>query len=142
MTNNLSARRIAALWFPYLPTDRIAAKQRLDKPLVVAAKDANALRIQAANAEALHLGLARGMALADARAIVPDLSVVMADEAADLRLLETIAQWCDRFTPFVALEAPDTLLLDVTGAAHLFGGERAMLNRMCALIVRQGLTVR
>jgi protein ImuB len=142
MTNNLSARRIAALWFPYLPTDRIAAKRSLDKALVVAAKDANALRIQAANAEALHLGLARGMALADARAIVPDLAVVMADEAADLRLLETIAQWCDRFTPFVALEAPDTLLLDVTGAAHLFGGERAMLNRMCALIVRQGLAVR
>jgi protein ImuB len=141
VTNNLSARRIAALWFPYLPTDRIA-KRQLDKPLVVAAKDANTLRIYAANPAAEHLGLARGMALADARAILPELAVVMADEAADRRLLEKIAQWCDRFTPFVALEPPDTLLLDVTGAAHLFGGERALLNRMCALLAKQGLAVR
>ena len=41
------------------------------------------------------------------------------------RLLEHIADWCDRFTPLVTLDPPDGLLLDITGAAHLFGGEAA-----------------
>ena len=58
------------------------------------------------------------MALADARAMLPDLAVAMAEEAEELRLLERIAAWCDRFTPFVGLEPPDTPLLDATGAAH------------------------
>ena len=43
-------------------------------------------------------------------------------------LLERIAEWCDRFSPFVAADPPDGLILDITGAAHLFGGEAAMLN--------------
>ena len=59
-----------------------------------------------------------------------------------MRLLEKIATWCDRFTPFVALEAPDVLLLDVTGAAHLFGGERAMLDTLRASLKKQKLAVR
>jgi len=82
------------------------------------------------------------MALADARAIMPDIVVAVADKAADLHLLEKIAGWCDRFTPFVALDSPQTLLLDVTGAAHLFGGERAMLDSMRAALAKQGLAVR
>ena len=66
------------------------------------------------------------MALADARAMYPKLPVVEADPEADRRLLEAIADWCDRYTPLVGLDAPDGLLLDVTGCAHLFGGEAAL----------------
>ena len=131
-----------ALWFPYLATDRLSARQPVKAPLVVASKDANALRISAASRDAERLGLRRGMALADARGMVPDLTVVMADEAADLRLLEKIAAWCDRFTPFVALDPPHSLLLDVTGAAHLFGGERAMLDALRTALAKQKLIVR
>src|SRR3974390_372311 len=103
MVTNASSgsRRIAALWFPYLATDRLRAKRPLKKPLVVAAKEKNALRISAADPSAEKLGLVCGMALADARAMVPDLDVAVADDAADLRLLEKIAAWSDRFTPFV-----------------------------------------
>ena len=39
------------------------------------------------------------------------------------RLLEKIADWCDRFTPLVAFDPPHGLVLDITGCAHLFGGE-------------------
>ncbi len=91
--------------------------------------------------KAATLGLARGMALADARAMVPDLVVAVADEPADMQLLEAIADWCDRFTPFVALDPPHALLLDVTGAAHLFGGERAMLDMVRASLKGQGFAV-
>ncbi len=145
MTNMFSAnRRIVALWFPYLPTDRLKrnGKAPPEKPLAVAAKEGGALRLHALDREAEAFGLVRGMALADARAMVPDIAVAAADIHADLRLLEKIAAWCDRFTPFVALDPPQTLLLDVTGTAHLFGGERAMLDCLHASFAKQGFTMR
>ncbi|MEO7053924.1 MAG: DNA polymerase Y family protein, partial [Rhizomicrobium sp.] len=64
-----------------------------------------------------------------------------ADEKADLALLEGIADWCDRFTPLVAVDAPDGLLLDISGGAHLFGGEAAMLQHVREKIAAQGFAV-
>ena len=81
------------------------------------------------------------MPLANARAMIPVLDVVEADEAADRALLAGIADWCDRFTPFVALDPPHGLLLDITGAAHLFGGEKRMLETVRDEIARQGFSV-
>lgn len=66
----------------------------------------------------------------------------MADTMADAKLLEQIADWSDRFTPFVAIDPPHGLLLDITGAAHLFGGEKALLDGVCAKLRRQHLQVR
>jgi protein ImuB len=74
--------------------------------------------------------------------MVRELAVVEADAAADAKLLAQIADWCDRFTPFVALDGSDGLLLDVTGATHLFGGEPAMLKTVRTAIARQGFTIR
>lgn len=82
------------------------------------------------------------MPLASARAMVRELVVAEADEAADAKQLAAIADWCDRFTPFVAIDGVDGLLLDVTGATHLFGGETAMLKTVCATFVRQRFIVR
>jgi len=73
------------------------------------------------------------MRLADARAMLPGLLLMQEDAAADRRLLEKLASWCDRYTPWVALD--DTppqiagqgggLWLDITGCAHLFGDGEA-----------------
>lgn len=145
-----SARRILALWFPRLPTDRVQRHVRGPQsfraspdaaPLVLAAKTGNALRITACDAKASHLGLRIGMPLADARAMLPRLDVVQADEAADRKLLESIADWSLHYTPLAALDLPDGLLLDVTGATHLFGGERALLERACTSLKRQGFAI-
>ena len=92
--------------------------------------------------KASALGLAIGQPLANARAMLPALDVVVADEPADLQLLGRIAGWCGRFTPFVALDRPHGLLLDVTGAAHLFGGEQAMLDKIRESLQAQGFAVR
>ena len=73
-------------------------------------------------------GLSIGLPLANARAICPELTVFDADEVADRKTLDDIADWCDRFTPLVALDPPYGLYLDITGCAHLFGGERALLQ--------------
>ncbi|HEY3638656.1 MAG TPA: DNA polymerase Y family protein [Rhizomicrobium sp.] len=141
--NASSARRILALWFPRLPTDRLQRKARnvSPEPLVIAAKLGNALRISALDCKASRLGLRQHMPLANARAMLPALNVANADEAADRHLLENIADWCLHYTPLVALDPPHGLLLDITGAAHLFGGEKNLLDRSRASLSRQGFAV-
>ena len=74
-------------------------------------------------------GLAARLTLADARARIPDLAVAEADPDADERFLDRLATLCDRFTPLVALDPPHGLVLDITGCAHLFGGETGLLAR-------------
>ena len=72
---------------------------------------------------------------------VPELTVFDADEVADRKTLDDIADWCDRFTPLVALDPPHGLFLDITGCAHLFGGERALLQIVCGALTRRGFAV-
>jgi protein ImuB len=107
-------------------------------PWIVADKRNNALQVVAMNDAAAALGLEIGAPLANARAICPDIEVFDADEAADMQVLADIADWCDRFTPLVALDPPYGLFLDISGCAHLFGGEAAMLSHVCDSLSRQG----
>jgi protein ImuB len=142
-------RRILSVWLPRLPTDRYCRLQRQqrgvappdEKPLVVTAKIDNALQLVALNDAAASTGLVTGMPLATARAIEPALEVIDADPVADLKMLNAIADWCDRFTPLVALDGTDGLFLDITGCAHLFGGEAGMLAIVCDALSRQGFIV-
>jgi protein ImuB len=85
------------------------------------------------------LGLAPGLSLADARARVPELQAVPADRAADMRLVERLARWATRYTPHAAIEGADGLMLDITGAAHLLGGEAALRRDLLARLSRFGL---
>ncbi|MGH6738781.1 MAG: Y-family DNA polymerase, partial [Bradyrhizobium sp.] len=130
-------RRILSLWLPRLPIDRIkrqlssVAPVNADVPGVVVAKEHNALVIYSLDDAAARYGLTVGLPLANARAICPHLQVYDADVAADAKTLGDIADWCDRFTPLVALDTPHGLFLDITGCAHLFGGEAAILRRLC-----------
>lgn len=145
---SVKARRILSLWLPRLPTDRLKRQlsgydAALDdtRPCVVVAKLNNALQISALNDAAADVGLDIGLPLANARAMCPDVQVFDADEAADAKLLEAIADWCDRFTPLVALDPPYGLSLDISGCAHLFGGEAMMMNAVSAALERQGFIV-
>jgi protein ImuB len=109
---------------------------------VVAVKSDSTLRLTALDRKATAFGLRTGMPLANARAMLPALMAMPANETADLKLLEGIADWCLRFTPFVALDPPRALLLDVTGTTHLFGGEQEMLDNIRTRISKQGFAVR
>ena len=62
--------------------------------------------------------------------------------AADRILLEAIADWCDRYTPLIGLDPPDGLMLDITGCAHLFGGEAAFGGDIVQRLGRQGFAAR
>lgn len=130
------------MWLKRLSTDRIErrASAPAETPLIVVEPLKSALRISALNDAAAALGLRGGMPLADARAMHPALWVEDADPQADRVLLEAVADWCDRYTPLVGLDAPDGLFLDVSGCAHLFGGERAIGDDMTRRLARQGLS--
>jgi protein ImuB len=96
----------------------------------------------AVSAEAAAAGLRVGQALADAQAILPGVELVPEDAAGDAAALERLALWCLRFTPLVGVEGGDALLLDITGVAHLFGGEEALRAEALGRLARQGLTAR
>ena len=139
-----SSRRILALSLPRLCTDRLIRKSRtpFKAPLVISAKMGSALVVHALDGRGARLGLYVGQPLANARAMVQPLTVIASDEKADGALLENITDWCDRFTPLVSLDPPYGLYLDITGAAHLFGGEAAMLREVTQKITAQGFAVR
>ncbi|NOT41248.1 MAG: DNA polymerase Y family protein [Alphaproteobacteria bacterium] len=143
MNANSQPRRYLAVWLAHLPTDRIerALSPRPFDPRAIVAEVKSALRLTALNAAAAALGLRAGMPLADARAMHPALAVDHADEAADAKLAEAISDWLTRFTPLVGL-SDGGMMLDITGCAHLFGGEEAMRKDIVRRLALQGFTAR
>ncbi|MBV9996416.1 MAG: DNA polymerase Y family protein [Caulobacteraceae bacterium] len=88
------------------------------------------------------MGLYPGQKATDAVALVPELATADADPAGDLAALNALADWCVRFSPAVAPDPPDGLFLDITGAAHLWGGERAMLDDLLDRLAAAGVPAR
>ncbi len=91
---------------------------------------------------AAALGLFVGQKATDATALVPGLATAEADPAADRAALEALSDWCARFSPAVALDPPDGLILDITGVANLWGGEAAMAGDLTARLAASGIPVR
>uniref|UniRef100_UPI0035321709 Y-family DNA polymerase n=1 Tax=Pararhizobium sp. IMCC3301 TaxID=3067904 RepID=UPI0035321709 len=110
-------------------------------PLGVIASVKNALRLSALNLAARKAGLYKHQTLADARAILPALECHQADAAADAALLDALADWCERYTPLLAVDTIhglSGLMLDITGCAHLFNGEEALRLDMISRLTAQG----
>ena len=106
--------------------------------LVTYEKSKNALRLTCVSEAASHAGLSIGLSLADARARVPEIVGVPAEPEADAQALLNIADWCWRYTPIVVQRPPASIILDITGCAHLFGGEQSMLNEIAFRLAGQG----
>ena len=108
-------------------------------PLATVAKVNSAQRLVCVDQRAASLGLHPNLSLADARARYPDLIAVEADPAEEARLLARIADFCARFTPLVALDGADGIMLDISGVAHLFDGEEKMAQMIETKLAGQGL---
>jgi protein ImuB len=119
-----------------------SARGRGAAPLAAYAKVKNAQQLVCVDALGAGLGLHPGLPLADARARRPDLVAVEADAAEEAKLLARIADWLQRFTPLVALDGRDGIMLDIAGVAHLFGGEKAMVAEIENRLAAQGLGAR
>ncbi len=113
-----------------------------ESPLAVYGKRGNADLLVAVDAAAETLGLRAGMALAQARAMHPALAAMPEDQSADARLLDALADWCQRYTPLVAIDPPDGILLDIGGCAHLFGGEAKLRGDLAARLAHFGFATR
>jgi protein ImuB len=99
-------------------------------------------RLAAVCPHAAALGLSPGQALAEARAICPELEVVDDDPEADRVALAALAAWCERFSPLAAADPPDGIFVDITGCAHLFGDEAALASDLAARLERNALACR
>lgn len=142
MTQEVS-RCYLAVFLPFLPSERIKNVKLPDAPFALVEKVCGSMRLTAVDGAALMLGLTPGLALADARARIPELVIFDADTQADAALLDWLAEACDRYTPMVATDPPHGLMLDITGCLHPFAeGERGLANDLARRLARLGLTVR
>jgi protein ImuB len=133
-------RRVVSLWFPRLASDRALRLRPVDGPFALTLKQNNANRIYCLNAAATQHGLHQGMAYADARAFCPNLTSRIAQPEQDQRFLHALRRWATRYCPWVGLEGEDGLVMNITGSAHLFGGEAAMLSDMRMRLMRAGIS--
>ena len=140
----MAGRRILSLWFPRLAAERVQRLRAdtLPVPLAVVGDRNGAQLLLSLSAEASAAGLAQGQALRDATAICPGLLTVAEDPLNEARFLGVLRRWAGRLSPWVAEEPPAGLLVDLTGSAHLFGGEEAVLAQVAQDCAELGLTVR
>ena len=95
--------------------------------------DAAGRRLLAAvNPAAAAAGLAPGMPLADARSFVPGLATAAAAPVEDAAALRRLAEWCGRYSPWTAPDGADGVRIEITGSAHLWGGEAALAADLAA----------
>lgn len=137
-------KRFLSIWFRHLMPDWMTLRhpELKDVPFVLSMPDHGRLIITAANIQAQAQGITSGMLVADAKAITPGLGV--RDDLPDMRsrLLKLIGEWCIRYTPVIAVDLPDGLILDISGCAHLWGGERKYLKEITGKLQAKGYDVR
>jgi protein ImuB len=143
-------RSLVSLWFPDFPVERfIRAQIKAGRkppprglPFALVERGRAGLRLAAVNAAARQFGLTRGMRLADARAQLPELLTEAHEPDADMASLLGLCRWMERYSPWVSPDAPDGLLLDITGIGHLFGGEARMITGMTSRLAQYGFSLR
>lgn len=113
-----------------------------DKPLAIVHREERRDTVLAVNAAAAAEGIVPGLSLAHARAVYPRLAALPAQPAEDAKALHRLAGWCLRYSPLVAPVHSDSIWIDATGVAHLFGGEARMLAAIRATLRTHGLTAR
>lgn len=133
------------MWLPHFAIQRWRRRRSeavSADPMVLAIEGRHGPVIHAVNAAARTMGIAPGARVTDMRALVPDLRVEPAEQAADAADLVRLAGWARRWCPWTRAEGADALMLDTTGSDHLWGGEAAMLSAMSRSLGEMGLSVR
>ena len=152
MTRNMTPnmKRMVCVWLPHLPIERLTREcleagstpPPVDRPFALVGSDVHGLTLTAINGPAFRDGLRIGMRLADARAIYPKLLTAFATPDRDADFLKALARWSSRYSPCLNVDGEDGIWLDITGIAHLFGGERKLLADLQTRLTRVGLSAR
>ncbi len=135
--------RYASIGFPYLLTDYVARRhpELRGQAFVLAFRQRGRMVIDAVSAAAAKKGIYTGMVLADCKAIFPELKMLETEPGRAEKLLQALAEWCIMYTPFAGIDLPDGVMLDISGCAHLWGGEEAYLQHIRAKLGSYGYTV-
>ncbi|MGE0030285.1 MAG: DNA polymerase Y family protein [Steroidobacteraceae bacterium] len=135
--------RARELWlaahFPRLPLEALLPMAAQGRAAAVTAADDPRRSIVACNERAARQGIAPGMSLNAALALVPGIRLEEQRPASEAALLDRLARWALQFTPVVSLEAPATVLAEVRGSLDLFGGAMALCRRALAGLQAAGL---
>ncbi len=136
-------KRILSLWFPRMGAEQVLRQMRgtYDGPLAIVDEDHNMQVVSSLSAAAAAEGLNVGQPLRDAQAMCPALLTRQRNAQAEAGFLMALRRWAGKFSPWVADEPPNALVVDLTGCAHLFGGEEALLAVVEADCAELGLTV-
>jgi len=136
-------KRAASIWLPHLAIERWAKSADCppDSPAVLTVEGTHGLLIHAVTKAAAERGAHPGARLTDARALDPSLIAVQADPEGDSALVQRLSKWAGRWSPLVEVDG-DGLRLDVTGVAHLFGGEQGLVRDIHRRFAQMGLTSR
>ncbi|MFA5955437.1 DNA polymerase Y family protein [Hyphomicrobium sp.] len=138
-------KRVVSIWLPSWPIFRLKraepAVEPSGQPFALIEGGAHGLAITAVNGEAARLGIEAGISLADARAAHPDLVSRLAEPEKDRIALLKLARWAGRYGPNRHIDGRDGLWIDITGVAHLFGGEEALLDDMARRLQSFGVAV-
>jgi protein ImuB len=113
-----------------------------EAPFATVIEPAGRRLLAAVNPAASAAGLAPGMPLADALSFVPGLATAAAEPAEDMAALRRLAEWCGRYSPWTAPDGMDGVRIEITGSAHLWGGEEALAADFTARLDRQGIACR
>ena len=137
-------KRFVAIWFRHLMIDWLAVSRPELKnlPVVIAAPDRGRIIITALNSIAEVSGASIGMAVADARALIPSLQVIDEQPGRTTKILKSLGEWCIRYSPIIAVDLPDGLILDVSGCTHLWGGEHAYIKEIVKRLKSKGYDTR
>ncbi|MBB3890571.1 protein ImuB [Phenylobacterium haematophilum] len=141
-------KRVVSLFLPSWSTDRRrralgSAAPPVETPLVLVGREGRKRVVTATDAAARACGLRPGMAATQAQALVKGLASLDADPAGDDGALQQLALWAlRRYAPIAAADPPDGLMIDVTGAAHLKGGEAALLADLVQRLAAIGIVAR
>ena len=136
-------KRVLSIFFPNLAIERWSKTSDFppETPVVLTLEGPHGPVIFAVAQAAAKRGARVGARLTDARALDPTLIPTCADPEGDSRLVKRLARWCGRWSPLVEVDG-NGVTLDITGAAHLFGGEPSLLNDVQRRFALAGLTAR
>lgn len=137
-------KRFVSIWFRHLKTDWFTRRhpELHGVPFVLAVPDHGRMVVTAVNALAESEGIHPGMVVADARTIISSLQIFDDDESAYAKVLKNFAEWFIRYTPAVAIDEMDGLILDVTGCTHLWGTEQQYLTDINKRLSKFGYVIR
>lgn len=125
-------RRVLCLWFPRLAVERLMRREGIapEVPAAVLRDVGNMQVIHSLNPAAQVYGLTHGQPMRDAMAMCPDLLTRLANLPREASFLQVLARWAGKFSPWVRAEGEAGLLIDLTGCAHLFGGEDGVAKQV------------